>query len=235
MKILIIFVLFINIGYANNTNLKNLKHGCNYFPKTYVDEPSVFENFNIMKLIPLSQKSKTIAGKYFAMVDDEDYDRLSKFTWHLRKNNSIKDGTVYACTKGINNVTGKRCNILMHRMIMGLSDPSVLIDHQDTNGLNNQKYNLREATSLQNSRNKNKSSGKSSKYLGVNINNTKSRYTCKDGTVTNKVYSKWIATIRVNGKLIYLGRYTEQEPAARAYDKAAKKYFGEFANLNFKI
>src|SRR3990167_8194323 len=201
MKILIIFVLFINIGYANNTNLKNLKHGCNYFPKTYVDEPSVFENFNIMKLIPLSQKSKTIAGKYFAMVDDEDYDRLSKFTWHLRKNNSIKDGTVYAGTKG----------------------------------LNNQKYNLREATSLQNSRNKNKSSGKSSKYLGVNINNTKSRYPCKDGTVTNKVYSKWIATIRVNGKLIYLGRYTEQEPAARAYDKAAKKYFGEFANLNFKI
>ena len=233
MKILAIFALFINIGYAN-IHLKNLKHGCNYFHKTYVDEPSVFGNFNIMKLIPLSQKSKTIAGKYFAMVDDEDYDYLMQFKWYLHKNNNIKEGTHYARTKIRNAETGKKSNILMHRMIMKLSDVSILIDHKDREGLNNQKLNLRIATFLENSRNKNKSSGKSSQYLGVNINNTKFSYLRKDGTTTNKVYSKWIATIRVDGKLVYLGRYDVEEDAAKAYDAGALKFFGEFANLNFK-
>lgn len=234
MKILIIFVLIISLHYANNIQLKSPFDGCSYLLKMYSDDPSIKGPFEIMKLIPLSQKSKTIAGKYFAMVDDEDYEYLSQFTWHLRKVSNLAHSTFYAGAKNIN-AAGRRTNILMHRMILGLKDPAILIDHKDRDGLNNQKINLRIATSLENARNKGKTPGKTSQYLGVNINSHTPRHTRKDGTVkVYPTYTRWIATIRIDGKLKYLGRHKEEEAAARAYDVAAKHYFGEFANLNFK-
>jgi hypothetical protein len=39
--------------------------------------------------------------------------------------------------------------------------------------------------------------------------------------------------LTVNEKFIYLGSFDTQIQAAKAYDKAAKKYFGQYAKLNF--
>ena len=105
----------------------------------------------------------------------------------------------------------------MHKII----NNAPMIDHEDTNGLNNQRHNLRSASYRQNSMNRNKSShGTSSQYKGVHF---------------GKRERKFIAQIKVNEKLIYLGTFdiTQEKAAALAYDAAALEHFGEFARLNF--
>lgn len=164
-----------------------------------------------MKLIPLTQGQ-------FAKVDDEDFERLSKLKWYAVK----APHTYYARTT----LNGK--NVTMHRYILGLEEyDSMEGDHEDHDGLNNQKYNLRKSTRTQNS--KNRRAYGTSKYLGV----------CKGPTMTKKgkVYDYshlWFATISLKGRNKKIGQYLTEEEAARAYDAKAKELHGDFANLNFK-
>lgn len=103
----------------------------------------------------------------------------------------------------------------MHRLILGLTDPKLDGDHRDRNTLNNQDNNLRIATRSENQ--KNRIGRGKSKYLGVHAH-----------------YKRWRGRIKVDGIYIDLKVHDTQEQAARAYDEAAKKYHGEYANLNFK-
>lgn len=117
-----------------------------------------------MKLIPLSPNSKKISGKYFAMVDDEDYEWLIKFTWSVQ----FDLNTIYA-VRHTSRKLGKQKTIKMHREILGITNPKIKIDHIDHNGGNNQRSNLREATCSQNSMNKSCVKNSSSKYIGVYV------------------------------------------------------------------
>jgi len=93
-------------------------------------------------------------------------------------------------------------------------------DHINGDGLNNRKVNLREASRAENSWNSGKSRGVSrSKYKGP-------AWDSRD--------KRWEVRISVNGRRIYLGRFKNEVEAAKAYDAAAKKYHGRYANLNFK-
>ena len=77
---------------------------------------------------------------------------------------------------------------------------------------------MRDCTQTENSRNSRKRRGATSKYLGVSW---------------HKGDDAWHAKIGLHGKVLHLGCYGDEIAAARAYDAAARKHFGEFANPNF--
>jgi hypothetical protein len=160
-----------------------------------------------MKEIELTQGFKT-------QVDDEDFECLNQWKWYA----CVCAGIHYARR------TENKKKIFMHRQILN-TPKGTEVDHLDHCGLNNQKSNLRNCTSSQNKMNK--SPFGQSKYLGVEIKHTKS----PNGEHEHFYYSARICT---NYKKQYIGSYKTEESAARAYDEAAKKYHGEFANLNFK-
>lgn len=152
-----------------------------------------------MKKIKLTQNK-------FALIDDEDFDLVSQYKWHA----GLRKHTYYAFNR--------RKNLLMHRLIMKVTDSKLQIDHINRNGLDNRKKNLRIVDNRKNSLNSRpKRNNKTSKYKGVDMH----------------VCGKWRAVIRPNKKQIHLGLFNNEKDAALAYDKKAKILFGEYAFLNF--
>jgi hypothetical protein len=157
----------------------------------------------------------------FALVDDEDFEYLNQFRWSVSKGSK----KVLYANRGVwDKVRRKVKNWKMHRVILCLTDPKVLVDHIDHNGLNNQRSNLREVTVAQNNKNRRSCKNSTSKYTGVSIAERKG----SSGTI----HKYWVATIGSNNKTIYLGTFKNEKEAAIAYNKGAIMYHGEFANLN---
>jgi hypothetical protein len=155
-----------------------------------------------MKEIPLTQ------GKV-ALVDDEDFEYLNQWKWCALKKH---DGKLYA-VRHTSRSRPPRKMIKMHRQILGIYDKNILVDHRNSNGLDNQRQNLRVADSVQNARNRRKSTNKSSRYMGVTR--------CKrDGN--------WRVTIQTGSKTIQLGRFDCEIEAARAYNSAGYDRDPEF-------
>ena len=140
------------------------------------------------------------------IVDEQDYEELSKYKWYLI------DGFAARTIKK----DDKRTTIYMHRVIMD-APMGVSVYHINHNKLDNQRENLRLVKGS--ARMHRRPSVKhSSKYRGV--------YWCKDKR-------KWIAEIKVYKKQIRLGRFEVEKDAAMAYDEAARKYYGSLARTNF--
>jgi hypothetical protein len=144
-----------------------------------------------------------------AVIDDEDYERISKYKWHAAWDKTTESFVAMGW------VDGKKA--YMHRFILGLKPRCGQVDHINQNRLDNQKHNLRPASASQNGANRRKRKGTISRFKGV----------CWHAR--NK---KWFARIRVNGMGLHLGNFDNEEEAAMAYDKAAKNAFGEFALTN---
>ena len=159
-------------------------------------------------------KEITLTQGKVAIVDDDDFESLSQFNWHFHA------GTGYA-RRG----TGGRKNhrkIYMHREVMR-APTGVEVDHIHGNLLDNRKSELRLATHRENTKNQTlfstaRAGKKTSRFKGV----------CRPADSR-----KWLASITVDGEHIRLGVFTDETDAARAYDAAAREYFGEFARCNF--
>ncbi|MCX5632832.1 MAG: AP2 domain-containing protein [Phycisphaerae bacterium] len=161
--------------------------------------------FRRIKLIA----DKSVDKKYqYAIVDPQDYQKLTGCNWLFSEN---KSGNHYAVRLEGNHL------VSMHRIIMN-APKGTIIDHKDNNGLNNTKSNLRFATLCQNNYNRRRLENCKSKYRGVSF---------------HKPSKKWYAAIRYDGTRKFLGYFDNEIDAAKAYDAAAKIYHKDFASLNF--
>jgi hypothetical protein len=140
----------------------------------------------------------------FATVDAADYEKVSKYAWFTRR----QGRNVYAyCRKGAKIV-------LMHRMLLR-PRKGYVVDHIDGNGLNNRRCNLRVCTHEQNLANR-RPGGNTSGFVGV-----------------YRRGRKWMAGIGYRGTYFYLGFYDDPVEAAKARDRKAVEFNGQYAYLNF--
>lgn len=180
-----------------------------------------------MKLIPLSKNGKH-AGKYFAQVDDEDYEYLMQFNWFA----DIKKWGVYAKRNTWEKVSKKRGHKAMQNEIMN-PPKGMVVDHIDHNPSNNQKNNLRICTPKQNSQNRAPLKKQtSSKYIGVQWAKRNHKHKLRFGELKTYCHGYWVARVKADKKEYHLGYFKDENEAAIAYNKKAIELFGEFANLN---
>jgi len=158
-----------------------------------------------MKRISLTQ------GRY-ALVDDEDFELASRFKWYVTRR-----GYVRTCVR-LGHIGGKRKNahVLLHRLIMR-PPKDMQVDHKNHIKLDCRRENMRICTNRENAHNQVIRKGTSS-FKGV---------------CWHKAKGKWLSRIRIDYKIIHLGRFVDEADAACAYDTAARELFGEFALTNF--
>jgi len=146
-----------------------------------------------------------------ALIDDIDSD-LSQFIWHCASRG-------YA----VRREKKTRSYVSMHRVILSRKLGRTLAhnevtDHINRNGVDNRRENLRVSTTAQNNRNRTLATNNKSGFTGVS-------WYARRG--------KWQSSIRAEGKTKHLGYFDDVTEAAKAYDRAAALYHGEYASLNF--
>jgi len=148
---------------------------------------------------------------FVTFVDDEDYDHLMQWKWHVDKGYAKRAHHF----KDLNGRWRKK-GIFMHRVIMNTPE-GIHTDHIDRDRLNNCKFNLRFCTISENNRNRKTQINNKSGYKGV----------CwKQGK------KKWVAKIKVGANEFHIGSFDCPKEAAKAYNEAAVEHHGEFAYLN---
>ena len=142
-----------------------------------------------------------------ALVDDEDFERLSRHRWSF-----------HPLGYAVRQVTaaGKPRLIYMHRVVLQ-APPGREVDHRNGDGLDNQRENLRLVARAQNSRNQ-RLRPHSSPFKGVSFDRESGR---------------WRAAIMVDYRKIHLGSFDDEQEAALAYDQASRELHGEYGRPNF--
>jgi hypothetical protein len=153
-------------------------------------------------------KEIPISDGSFALVDDEDYAALVTRKWYMSTGGYVR--------RNVHKTKGKNLMISMHREIMNPTEEEH-VDHVNGNKRDCQRANLRKCTQQENNRNLRKKVPEkcTSRFKGV----------CW-------VANRYRAYIVVDKIQVNLGRHRDEATAAIAYNAAAVKYFGAFANLN---
>lgn len=139
------------------------------------------------------------------LVDDCDFEDLNKYLWRINDQGYV----IRSCR-----INSKKTAIRMHRVIMQVEKGQV-IDHINHITTDNRKKNLRICTQAENMHNTSRPKHNTSGVVGVSW---------------AKTDMKWVSHIRIKGKAMYLGIFTNLEDAIKARYDAEIKYFGEFRN-----
>lgn len=161
-------------------------------------------------------KEIALKKRYAELVDDGDYNWLSRLNWYVIIEPLYKK-TYVRNTTNIQFEGKKRKTVtkLMHRMITSAPN-GMHVDPIDGNGLNNQRHNLRVCTREQNALNRKPKKNSITGVKGV----------CKSSENNYRV------RITVSGVVHSIGCFPTLTIAAEEYDKAALVLHGEFARLN---
>lgn len=143
---------------------------------------------------------------FFAVIDAEDIERVSEYSWHVTSTAHYSPRYARAA-KWI--APGKVDNFTLHRFLLGFPEQ---VDHKNGDGLHNWKGNLRKVTTIQNQQNAKRSSNNTSGFKGV----------CWHP-------QGWQARISINGKRTHLGFYATPAEAGAAIKRKRKEIHGEFA------
>ena len=165
-------------------------------------------------------ESKT-HGTFEVLLDDEDYEWVSKYKWSLLKDRSRKREAFYV-GRNLRQPDGKRKRILLHREIMN-TPRGLVTDHLNGNGLDNRRANLSVCTDMENQQRKRSHIDSTSKFVGVQRS--------KPGSKNHKKI--WLADCMRNRKRLYRKYFYTEEEAAYHRDLFMVKQFGMDVELNF--
>jgi hypothetical protein len=174
--------------------------------------------------VPSDTMTIMLANGQVALIDEADWERtlstefVDGYVWtgrpcdvtwrgHCRRHATYVVSTLHHC--------GHDRELRINRAILGARTGQI-VDHENCDGLDNTRRNLRLTDCAGNARNRRPLCGR--QYKGVRF---------------HKDTGKYEAYIRCNRKKTHLGLFAIEEEGARAYDTAALALFGEFARLNF--
>lgn len=150
----------------------------------------------------------------FVEIDPADIALLGGYKWHIHS-------AGYAAAVKYSREQRKSRTVLMHRLIMGATDPDIHVDHIDRDPLNNRRDNLRFCTHAENLRN--------CKLRVTNTSGVRGVAKLTGSRISPTQKERWRAKIAINGKHIHLGCFDTKDEAVAARLAAEQKYFGEFA------
>jgi len=120
---------------------------------------------------------------YTVLIDEEDFHKVSKHTWHINHNKCNKK----YCHANIH-INGKKTGLKLHRFLLGLENGDKrMINHIDGNSLNNQKSNLEICDQMYNTQSIN--TKRNFGYIYVRKNGRKKKYEAQV-TINKKTYFK---------------------------------------------
>jgi hypothetical protein len=171
--------------------------------------------------VPIAAKVIVLPDGSSCRVDQEDHDRFAGHRWQKSTNGS---GKFYVHRS--ETVDGKTVKHYLHREILGLKRrDGKLVDHVNGDTLDCTRENLRVTTARGNGQNRRK-------QRSYGTRRCSSRF---KGVVRLKDSGRFVARIYADGKRLFLGRFGDERDAARAYDAAARQYYGEFALTNASV
>lgn len=174
-------------------------------------------NLHKQGVVPPSPAYREISltqGKV-ALVDAEDYERISRHKWHAWKSKGSNPVRYYA-RRNVRLPCGKKTGTYMHREVMGLvpGDPKEIDHRKRIETLDNRKENLRISTHSENMFNKVAQSNNTSGHKGVSLINST---------------GMWNVKIKAFGVSEHVGNFALYEAACAAYRKRSRELHGEFS------